>query len=378
MLENPILKSISNWFKRVFADPNTVSLFMALLIGLVVLQLFGKILLPVLISIVVAYLLLPIVKLLTRWKFPHLLAVIIVYLLFLGLVVFAIIDIIPSLWKQMVNLVNEIPKAFDHSQAWFNTLPQRYPRILSESQLQRVFILVQDQSAKIGQDLIKVSFSALPSVFQVILYLILVPLLVLFMLKDRQPILDWFSQYLPSHRGLVLEVGSQVNRKIGAYVKGRVIEIIIVGVATSITFSLFGLQYAVLLGSLVGLSVLVPYIGAIVVTVPVVIVGLMQWGFGAHFIYAIVAYALIITLDANLLVPLLFSEVMELHPIVIILSVIVFGGIWGFWGVFFAIPLATLCNVILLNWPSSNNGPKPATPWHKTFTRRRSHNDNRF
>jgi putative permease len=305
----------------------------------------------VLISIVITYLLFPIVRLLVSWKIPYLVSALIVYILFLGLVTFALVDIIPLLWKQSVNLVAEIPKAFSHSQIWYNSLIQRYPTIFSETQLQRILAFTQDQSGKWCQDILKYTFSSIPGVFEVVLYLVLVPLLVFFFLKDADPILNWISQYMPSHRNLVIQVWSEVNRKIGAYVKGRVIEMIIVGFVTTMTFLLFGLQYAVLLGSLVGVSVLIPYVGGIIVTIPILIIALMQWGFGAQFIYAMGAFAIIFALDANVLVPLLFSEVMELHPIVILVSVIVFGGIWGFWGIFFAIPLATAINVILKNWP---------------------------
>jgi len=56
-------------------------------------------------------------------------------------------------------------------------------------------------------------------------------------------------------------------------------------------------------------------------------------------------------LDGNILVPLLFSEVVNLHPVAIILSILIFGGLWGFWGVFFAIPLGTLVNALLIAWP---------------------------
>jgi len=63
------------------------------------------------------------------------------------------------------------------------------------------------------------------------------------------------------------------------------------------------------------------------------------------------AYAVIQLLDGNVLVPVLFSEVVSLYPVAIIIAVLVFGGIWGFWGVFFAIPLATLVNAVLRAWP---------------------------
>jgi putative permease len=64
-----------------------------------------------------------------------------------------------------------------------------------------------------------------------------------------------------------------------------------------------------------------------------------------------IAYAIIQALDGNLLVPLMFSEVVNLHPVAIILAILVFGGLWGFWGIFFAIPLATLVKAVINAWP---------------------------
>ncbi len=107
---------------------------------------------------------------------------------------------------------------------------------------------------------------------------------------------------------------------------------------------------------LVGFSVLIPYIGAFVVTIPVVGVALFQFGAGTEFWSCFAVYLIIQALDGNLLVPVLFSEAVNLHPLVIILSVVIFGGLWGFWGVFFAIPLATLIKAVihaLARWANS-------------------------
>jgi putative permease len=107
-----------------------------------------------------------------------------------------------------------------------------------------------------------------------------------------------------------------------------------------------------LLSLLVGISVIVPYVGATVVTIPVALVAFSQWGVTSEFGYLMLAYAFIQFLDGNLLVPLLFSEVVNLHPVAIIVAVVFFGSLWGIWGVFFAIPLATLIQAIIKAWPS--------------------------
>lgn len=348
---NPILQSVSKWMQRNFSDPGAVSLFFTLLIGFLFIEFFGSFFLPVIISIVIAYLLHSVVRLLERWRCPHLLAVIIVYVIFLGLFIYAILGLMPSLWKQSTHLINDLPHAFAKSQAWVTDLMHRYPRIFSATLIQHVSDFFKDQVSIIGQYVFQFSIATISNVIQVVLYLVLVPLLVFFFLKDSKPIMQWFAQYMPKERGLVLHVWSEVNEKIGCYIRGRVWEILIIGVLSTLIFGLLGLEYAVLLGSLVGIAVIVPYIGAIVVTIPVVAVALMQWGLAAHFLYFLIAYIAILIFDANLLVPILFSETMSLHPIVIILSVVIFGGLWGFWGVFFAIPLATLVNAVLRAWP---------------------------
>jgi len=152
----------------------------------------------------------------------------------------------------------------------------------------------------------------------------------------------------------------EMDRQIGNYVRGKFAEIIIVGAVTFVVFALMGLKYAMLLAVLVGLSVIVPYIGALVVTVPVILIAFFQWGWSGDFAYIMLSYAVIQALDGYVLVPLLFSEVVNLHPIAIIVAILMFGGIWGFWGVFFAIPLATLVKVLITVWPRTGAAEKPA------------------
>lgn len=191
-------------------------------------------------------------------------------------------------------------------------------------------------------------------------YLILVPLMVFFMLKDKQVLMGGLRRFLPRNRTLVNRVWVEMNNQIINYIRGKVIEILIVGVATYIPFALMGLRYSALLAVAVGFSVLIPYIGAAVVTVPVAMVALFQWGLTPEFAWLMVAYLVIQALDGNLLVPVLFSEAVNLHPVAIIIAVLVFGGLWGFWGVFFAIPLATLVKAVLNVWPKREELPRPA------------------
>ena len=127
----------------------------------------------------------------------------------------------------------------------------------------------------------------------------------------------------------------------------------IVGSAAAIIFMYFGLEYVALLSVLVGFSVLIPYLGAFIVTLPVAAVGLLQFGLSFDFWLLMGAYLVLQILDGNLLVPILFSDAVKLHPVIIMLAVFVFGGMFGFWGVFFAIPIATLIKAIWNSWPEN-------------------------
>lgn len=117
------------------------------------------------------------------------------------------------------------------------------------------------------------------------------------------------------------------------------------------TFVFLDVNFATLLAVLVGLSVIIPYVGATVVTIPVMVLGYAQFGWTSDYAWMMAAYFIIQIIDGNVLVPLLFSEVVNLHPVAIIVAILIFGGIWGFWGVFFAIPLATLVQSVLKAWP---------------------------
>ncbi|MBX9706143.1 MAG: AI-2E family transporter, partial [Gammaproteobacteria bacterium] len=161
----------------------------------------------------------------------------------------------------------------------------------------------------------------------------------------------WCSQFAPRKRSALNKVWVELNRQIGNYVRGKVVEAIIVGLASYVGFLLLGLEYSALLAVGVGLAVFVPYVGAVLATIPVVIVGLLQWGITAHFWYLLIVYTVINTLDGTVLTAILYSNTNALHPAVIIIATLVFGGIWGFWGVFFAIPLASLLKALMAHWP---------------------------
>ncbi|UAA40341.1 AI-2E family transporter [Paraneptunicella aestuarii] len=340
------------WYKRKFSDPDSAMLLFLLIISSLILLFWGNMLAPVIVAIVLAYLLdWPVVRL-QNMGLSRTYASSVVLLLFVGLVTLATIGLVPVIWQQSLNLANEMPQIWEQAQAWITALPNNYPQFINVNQIEKMLSGVDERVVKIGEGLLSASFSSLFGAAALLIYLILVPIMVLFMLKDKQQLLDNISNLLPKERRLIKQVGQEMNIQILNYIRGKVIEIIIVGTVSTITFALMDLRYSLLLGVLVGFSVLIPYIGAAVVTLPIAAVALFQWGITPDFWSIMVAYAIIQALDGNVLVPVLFSEAVSLHPVYIIIAVLFFGGLWGFWGVFFAIPLASLVRALFNAWSS--------------------------
>ena len=230
-------------------------------------------------------------------------------------------------------------------------LPEQYPEIISEEYIGELILTIRDGFSELGQNVFSISVASIPAIITILVYLVLVPLMIFFFLKDKEIIIAWLGRFLPKERQLVNEIWTEMDAQIGNYVRGKFNEIIIVGGASYIAFVILDINYASLLGMIVGLSVLIPYIGAAVVTLPIAFVAYFQWGLSADFIWLMACYFVIQFLDGNILVPILFSEAVNLHPLAIIVAILVFGGLWGFWGVFFAIPLATLVKALINVWP---------------------------
>ncbi|SFQ05007.1 putative permease [Geopseudomonas sagittaria] len=346
-----MLKVLRGWLYRYFSDEEAVVLAVVLVLGFAVVLNLGGMLAPVLAGLVLAFLMQGPIGWLERLRVPHMLAVWGVFTLFVALLAVCLLLLVPLVWRQLLTLFNELPRMLGEWQGLMLLLPERYPQLVTEEQVLRAIDNARGELGQVGQWLLSQSLASLPILVGMMIYLVLVPILVFFFLKDRRQIAEWFGGYLPSERALMTRVWQEMNQQSANYIRGKVIEIVITGGVTYVAFAVLGLNYAALLALLVGLSVVVPYVGAVVVTVPVAMIGLFQWGWGDQFIYLMVIYAIIQALDGNVLVPLLFSEAVNLHPVAIICAVLLFGGLWGFWGVFFAIPLATLFKAVINAWP---------------------------
>ncbi|MEZ9822823.1 AI-2E family transporter [Shewanella sp. 10N.286.45.A1] len=347
-----MLTILSRWYKERFSDPQAVTLVL-ILVGLALAIYFaGGLLAPLLVALVLAFLLEWPVAQMARIGINRTPAASLVLILFIGLMLLISFGLIPSLWRQGVSLIGDLPSMIDKGLFTAQQFINQYPQFVNPTQLDTMVaelkkMLDTQHLLDIGKQLLGYSASLLV----LMVYAILVPLLVFFFLKDKDELLRGSKRFFPSNRDLARKVWNEMHQQIFNYIRGKIIEIVIIGVVSYAFFAVMDLRYAALLGVLTGLSVLIPYVGATLVTLPIALVAFFQWGISSEFGYLMIGYGIIQALDGNLLVPILFSDAVDLHPVFIIAAVLVFGGLWGVWGVFFAIPLASLVKAVINAWP---------------------------
>ncbi|WP_427003725.1 AI-2E family transporter [Pantoea eucrina] len=348
-----MLSLLFHWYKRRFSDPQAIGLLAILLAAFCILFFFSGLLAPLLVALVLAYLLeWPVVRL-QRIGCSRSWATSIVLILFAGILLVMVLIVAPVAWQQGINLTRDLPNMLNKLYISAAALPQRFPALVDAGIIDIIVENLRSRLTGLGESLVRYSLASLVGLMTLMIYLVLVPLMVFFLLKDKEQMLNAVRRVLPRNRGLAGTVWKEMNQQITNYIRGKVLEMVVTGVVSWIAFLVLELNYALLLAVLVGVSVLIPYVGALAVTLPVIGVGLFQWGLSSDFWTLMVVYLVIQALDGNVLVPVLFSEAVNLHPLVIILSVVIFGGLWGFWGVFFAIPLATLVKAVVRAWPET-------------------------
>ena len=312
-----MLEMLMQWYRRRFSDPEAIALLIILVAGFGILFFFSGLLAPLLVAIVLAYLLeWPTVRLehigcSRRW------ATSIVLVVFVGILLLMAFVVMPVAWQQGIYLIRDMPGMLNKLSDFAATLPRRYPALMDAGIIDAMAENMRSRMLTMGDSVVKYSLASLVGLLTLAVYLVLVPLMVFFLIKDKGQMLNAVRRVLPRNRGLAGQVWKEMNQQITNYIRGKVLEMVVVGVA------------------------------------------LFQFGLGTEFWSCFAVYLIIQALDGNLLVPVLFSEAVNLHPLVIILSVVIFGGLWGFWGVFFAIPLATLIKAVMHAWPDGQVVDEP-------------------
>lgn len=337
---------LNQWLRRLH-DPQVAALLVALFSCVLVLTFFGQALAPYFTALVVAYLLEGIIRGLQRLYCPRGLALLLVFGLFLLILNLLLFVLLPALVVELARISDEIPRITATFKQLSRQLTDSANGYLNPEQVETMLLYLLDNSQEWVAKSVTFLLRGVPGLIFVSLYLLLVPFLVFFFLKDRDLLLAAFSRYLPKERGLLERVMREVKAGVGGYVRGKFWEMLLLGAASYLAFAIIGFKYAFIVGLLTGLSVLIPFLGLAVVTLPVVVLGIFQWGVTWEALNPLIIYSILQLIDGNVVAPLILGETVKVHPTTIMLAVLLFGSLWGVVGVFFAVPLAVLVKSVL-------------------------------
>jgi len=346
-----MFKFFKDWYNTHLTEPNQASFALIILFTIIILYVLIETVAPILVAVILAYMLEGLVKRsLDYINLERKLVVILVYSFFILISVIILFLLLPLMLEQLSNLLKSLPSYLEYSIQQGKIIALG---VFSSEQMNDFLSGLNAEMSSMGKSVLSYSLSSAGNIFETIIYIFIVPILIFFILYDKENIFTWFKKFFPEKLDLSKKASKELDLKIGNYIRCKFIEIIIVWTASFIVFIMLDLKYSLLLSFLCGISVIIPYVGAIAVTIPIILIGYFQWGTSAEFWSVIIGHVIIQVVDGNVIVPILFSDAVNIHPLAILIAILFFGSIWGIWGVFFAIPLAVFLNTLINIWPTT-------------------------
>ncbi|CAG0946177.1 Sodium-lithium/proton antiporter [Anaerolineae bacterium] len=310
---------------------------------------------PLVIALLLAYLLGPLVAFVQRkLRAPRLLAVVLVYLVLIGLVVAAFATLVPILFRQVTafasgldNLLLQISAAAK-SAPWLDALGIPTDAATLSDQLRAEIAVLASAAPRV--------LAGAASGFLSIVFILV---LSLYLLKDADLIERNLANAVPDHyRDEMQRIKTELNEIWSSFLRGQVVLALIIGFVTTIVLVLLGVRNALLLGLLAGLLEVVPTIGPIIAMIPAIVIALFQGSANlpventTFAIIVVVAYLLIQQLENHVVVPNVLGSSVNLPPVVVLFGAFAGASLAGVLGIFLAAPVlatARLVGKFLLN-----------------------------
>ena len=188
------------YLSRYFSDEEAVILFLLILAGVIFIIFFGSMLAPAIAAVIVAFILQGLVTKLNRLGIPEIVSIIGVFFVFLGLLIGVLFGLLPLIWTQVTGLAGEAPRIFREMQSYLEVLPEQYPTLISMEGINTIYNQVTTEAGRMTQWLVSFSLESIPDLVALLIYMVLLPILVFFFLKDRRVLLGAIARMLPSQR----------------------------------------------------------------------------------------------------------------------------------------------------------------------------------
>ena len=185
------------------------------------------------------------------------------------------------------------------------------------------------------------------SLMSLLVVLLILPVFLFYYLLDYELVNDSIRSIIPlKYEKDALDLGHRLNRTVGAYVRGQLLLMFAIGAVATIVYKLIGLKYFFVFGIIVGLTNIIPYFGAIIAMVPVVAYAIITKDTGPNPFIVVLVNLVLQTIEGNIFQPVIMGKQLQIHPLLIIVSILFFGSLFGTLGVIFASPIAATIRVL--------------------------------
>lgn len=336
---------LNKWLGATFANSELLQIIVLLVCAGGFLWAFIEHLGLVALLLLLAYVCADCVGVLTnKLNLPRLVATLLVLLLGVLAVIFTAYTL-PRLLAQLGEMTTRLPSSEDGLGRLVNYINQNLPEEAKISEAEAADYFTNLVGA-ISSFIIDNTAGVLGNIFSAMVFLIITPIFIFFLLKDKEQIAAYAGSLLPKN-ALLRKFLHDLDVALVAYWRGKLLEASVVGVSTWLVLQFFSVDFSLALSVVIGLSVFIPFVGVVIVTILLAIVAFLQFGTETTFFWVLGLHMAIQIIDGNVLVPLLFAEKVNIHPTVIFAFILFFGSLWGAWGVFLAIPMASLCKCFI-------------------------------
>lgn len=328
-----------------------VTAFFVLL--LLCMYLLSSILTPFLAGALLAYLCDPLVNRLTAWRISRIWAVTIVFLFILLVLVAFILYLIPVIEGEVSAMVATIPRQVDYLQQ--QALPWLLAHLnISTDQVvnvNSVKSIVANNLSKVGNVsswTIKTALYSGKRVIDWVVNLLLAFIVTFYLLRDWPRVIKSVHSLIPrSIEPKVASIVGECNTVLGAFFRGQLLVMLSLSIMYAVLLSLIGLQAAILIGFIIGIASIVPYLGAIIGFLLSVGAAFIQFQAWLPILWVLIIFSVGHVIDNAYLTPKLVGDRVGLHPVAVVFSILVGGKLFGFFGVLLALPVASVLMVLL-------------------------------
>lgn len=307
---------------------------------------FFNVINPFVYALIVSYLLNPLVKLIEKQKIKRIYAILLVFIIIFGVVFGILITFIPSLSNDISVFIKELPDITERFVTFIEGLQNINIPFINENI--REFFNFDNEVERITNYLRRAFgdiMDVLISSTGTFLDLIMTPIITFYFLKDKDKIIGFFTKGIKGSKlDEIKEIGRDIDKVLGGFIKGQLTVAIFVGILTGIGCRIIGIPYSLTIGLVAGITNIIPYFGPWIGGIMPVVLGLMEKPILA--LWVVVLIVVIQQIEASVISPQIMSHSVGLHPVAVMFSVLLFGNMFGVVGMILGVPTMAVIYVL--------------------------------